>query len=575
MKRISILAASLTALVAVSCGDDAGNGLSTTPLDGTGLTLDSFTVSIVGGDSVEGVIDNEERTIALPGVANGNYISSADFTANLENATFYPSMESKIGKWEKEFNATLLAGGKGAQYTITLPDYDRGDNNILVVDPTDTKQEILFIGADMERSQHSLWKAANAQEMADWCFKDIAFPVLRVSYDKQQEMVEGEKNFAFYDSCLKTMKLIENSNPNIKYWATLKSDYNGYDKENNYPDWISNYSTKSLNIAKYAKFLVDYLEYFHQQGHTISYMSTSKEYTQVNNAERTKQVIEAMIPDLEARGVPVPLFNDASTWSVAQGADFVNDVVKNNFANYYWGFCTHNYQSGDGDRTYKYENFTSAINKANNAQPKTNGEKYYAIASETGAGTMGPNKGVDADSDMETLLGGYREKCEIFADGMHGELIFEIFSRGVSGESRAVYCNYNSADKLGKRLSHYYALKSHGNFCKPGMKYLGATQQNMRDDIYTMQFANDEYLYLCVINSSAYEIESFLIDLYDTAYNGDIEYHVMDKQTVKIDGDLDGNYYTGKLKNGTFDVEIPAMSISFYNIKLDKTESVD
>ncbi|MFI3304364.1 MAG: hypothetical protein SNF68_04565 [Rikenellaceae bacterium] len=463
----------------------------------------------------------------------------------------------------------------------------------LIVDPNDTKQQVLFIGTDMERSQDHLSRAKNKEQIAEWCFKDIDFNVCRISYDKLQEMEEGvNKCEEFYANCVEAMQLIRKANPKVEFWGTLKSDYYGYGNppQNNLPQWICDYEyvinnernsgsergvgskevkgkavVHSLDTKKYANFLADFLEHFHSKGLTIKYLSTGKEWTQFLSAERTKEIIEHLIPELESRQVPLPLLVDASTWSTEQGARWVDSVTKLGFESYYYGFCTHNYNNNG---TFNYQDM---VNKANAiTTPNIYGNtQYYSFASETGCGTMGPNHGVDADSPMSNLLNGFRHKCEIFADGMHGELIFEIFSREKANESRAVYFSRTNG-YVGERLSHYYALQSHGNFFQDGMYYLGAKRVGLNHDIHTMQFANESQMYVAVVNQNKKAVKKFRLSLADDSYNGSVRHHVMSEQRVKVEGDLDGEYFDRQLKGGVLEVTLPAQSISFFRIDLTK-----
>ncbi len=461
----------------------------------------------------------------------------------------------------------------------------------LTVDPTNTKQQVLFIGTDMERSQDNLSNARNKEQIAEWCFKDIDFNVCRISYDKHQEMREGENRCEeYYENCVEAMQLIRKANPKVEFWGTLKSDYYGYGNppENNLPQWICDYEyiiddkvnsgsergvgskevkgkavVHSLDTKKYAGFLADFLEHFHSKGLALKYLSTGKEWTQFLTAERTKEIIEYLIPELESRNVPLPYLVDASTWSTAQGANWVDSVTRLGFERYYYGFCTHNYNS-NGEFNYQ-----DMVNRANAiTTPNIYGNtKYYSIASETGSATMGPNRGIDSATSMDTLLGGFRHKCEIFADGMHGELIFEIFSREIANESRSVYFS-KYTEFVGQRLSHYYALQSHGNFFVDGMYYLGAERNNLHNDLHTMQFANEDQMYVAVINQSKKAVKGFTLTLNDESQNGAVRHHVMSEQVVKKEGDLDGEYFDHQLTNGTLIVDLPAMSISFFKIEL-------
>ncbi len=459
----------------------------------------------------------------------------------------------------------------------------------LVVDPTNRRQQVLFIGTDMERSQDHLSFAKNKEEVAEWCFKDIDFNVCRFSYDKHQEMVEGESRCEeYYANCVEAMQLIRKANPKVEFWGTLKSDYYGYGNppENNLPQWICDYEyvvtseknsgsergvgskevtgkavVHSLDTKKYAYFLVDFLDHFHSKGLTIKYLSTGKEWTQFLTAQRTKEVIEHMIPELERRSVPTPRFVDASTWSTAQGAKWVDDVTRLGFESYYYGFCTHNYNSNG---TFNYQDMVERANAI--TTPNMWGEpQYYSFASETGGATMGPNFGVDSATSISSLLSSYRHKCEIFADGMHGELIFEIFSRELANESRAVYFSRRNG-YVGTRLSNYYALQSHGNFFVDGMYYLGAERVRVSDNIHTMQFANDDQLYVAVINDSKHPQNNFRISLNDASYSGTVRRHEMSEQRVKVEGDLDGDYTDLTLVGGELVVTLAARSVNFFKI---------
>ncbi len=461
----------------------------------------------------------------------------------------------------------------------------------LVIDPSMRRQQVLFIGTDMERSQDHLSRAKNKEQIAEWCFKEIDFNVCRFSYDKHQQIVEGENRCEeYYANCVEAMRLIRKANPKVEFWGTLKSDYYGYGNppENNLPQWICDYEyvisdkpnsgsergvgskevkgravVHSLDTKKYAYFLVDFLEHFHSKGLTVKYLSTGKEWTQFLTAARTKEVIEYMLPELERRGVPTPRFVDASTWSTAQGAKWVDDVTRLGFESYYYGFCTHNYNSNG---TSNYEDMVERANAI--TTPNMWGEpQYYSFASETGGATMGPNHGVDADSGMSSLLGAYRHKCEIFADGIHGELIFEIFSRELANESRAVYFSRKNG-YVGTRLSNYYALQSHGNFFEDGMYYLGAERINLDDEISTMQFANDTQMYVAVINTGKHPIKNFRITLNDKSYNGEVRRHEMSEQRVKKEGDLDGEYFDLQLVEGELNTNLASRSVNFFKIEL-------
>lgn len=734
------------------------------------MKIESFTVTLVGGDKIEATIDNEARTIKIEGVAKGDLITEVEYVVNKKYAYFYPTFDSKIGNWDKVFTTRLSASGDKALYEVSLVDYTLGNTNILKVslDESNRKQQVLFIGADMERSQNRFADATNQQEIADWCFKDISWNVMRMSYDKAHELNEGVKNWSKYNSALAAMRACRQANPNLEFWGTLKSDYNGYGKECNLPDWICNYgdgskllldpnkgyaeTTKGANasnvylyIDKYAHFLADYFEYFHNQGLTIKYTSTAKEWGAFINGVRTTELIPLLVADLRKRGVPPPMFNDNSEYSVNGGTNTIKGLIANKMAPYYFGFCSHNYPGGE-DRTYPFENFVAAAKTANSAANNPSGvssiygdvkpavtyigtlhpgtskngtlgagsigkgydnvpayddrydinnptsahsNRYYSphfkdyikylrgeetttnhfydascanngnwldgedlkplnygdyrnssrqgagdtsfatydyllhasknwipeagvtdntnlnkvfwtFYSEAGLATMGATRGDDSKAGMKNaMLDAVREKCEMYADGINGELIFEVWACGGAG-TRAIYFN-NSA---GRRLSNYYTIHSHANFFNDGMYYYGASQINMASNIYTMQFADfnvkqsdgvtpelalanrkdkagqyirrvedgTESMYICVCNLGYPAVKDFQLTLGDNAkgYNGDVHIHIMDEQTVKKEGTLEGYRIDTKMKNGYLTFDIPAMSCALLKIDLTR-----
>ena len=98
----------------------------------------------------------------------------------------------------------------------------------ITVNSTNYKQTIDMIGGDMERSSFAIQKAQNKDEIINWGFKDVNFNYCRVQFDKHQELIEGTKNWAFYTKQIATMKQIKAINPNIKFFATMRTDYDGY-----------------------------------------------------------------------------------------------------------------------------------------------------------------------------------------------------------------------------------------------------------------------------------------------------------------------------------------------------------
>ncbi|MFA6832014.1 MAG: hypothetical protein WCR36_07065, partial [Bacteroidaceae bacterium] len=183
------------------------------------------------------------------------------------------------------------------------------------INPYAHKQKILFIGGDMERSQSFLQQAVNPEQVAAWCFGDVHFEICRVSYDKQQELIEGKKNFHFYDNAIKSMKLLQKVNPDIRFWSTMKSDYNGYEHTNNLPKWICDYKpTTRFDCDKYASFLADYLELMENNGVRIHYLAVAKEWVHVVTAQRAKEIINKLNILCEQRQIQKPLYVDPASW---------------------------------------------------------------------------------------------------------------------------------------------------------------------------------------------------------------------------------------------------------------------
>lgn len=355
----------------------------------------------------------------------------------------------------------------------------------MTISPTDRKQQITMVGGDMERSQFALQSAKNIDEVIQWCFVDLPFDVCRVAYDKKQELVEGEKNYKFYDKAIKSMQMIKAANPEIEFWATMKSDYNGYQKENNMPDWICDARpTTWIDCEKYGIFLTDYLELMEKNGVRIDYLSTAKEWTQSVTAENARDIILVINKECEKRGITRPKYVDAASWSTAQGAQFMRDVAAAGSVDLYAGAATHNYGSNG---KYEYEKFVDECNKY--------GLPPYAEESEYGAG--GPNYGVDKEN-MSSELHAYRDKCEFYKDGIVGEVLFEVFSRGVDKESRAVYFPYNGT---AHRMRTYYVMHRFVNSLVGG-KYYIPSEFVGSDSVYTMAFTSDDEIFLCVVNDT-------------------------------------------------------------------------
>lgn len=382
-----------------------------------------------------------------------------------------------------------LDAGKYYQFTVRPA-------NLVTVDYSRQRQRIEVIGGDMERSQHFLVYAKDPQQVADWCFKDIPFNVCRVSYDKKQELIEGDKNMGFYNKAVEAMKMVKKANPNIKFWATMKSDYNGYEKKNNLPDWICNYNpTTWFDCDKYGIFLADYLEYMESQGVGISYLAVSKEWTQVITAERAKKTINKVIEECAKRNIKQPLFVDPASWSISQGVKYIKDVAKANSMDLYYAFSTHNLNDAEKN-SFIYEEFVAEASKYNKP----------AIADESPAGAGGKYYGVDP-ATLSGILSAYKERADFYKDGIQGEIFFELFSRGVEGETRRIYFEkYGEA----KRMRSYFVMKefSIGAF---DTRYIEPTHFGVSSSVHSMAFANDDKLFIVLLNESSSPIDEISV----------------------------------------------------------------
>lgn len=408
------------------------------------------------------------------------------------------------------------------------------------------KQQINMIGADMERSQSFMQKAANPQEIANWLFKDIAFTTCRVSYDKKQELVEGVKNFAFYNDAIKSMKMVRNANPTVKFYATMKSDYNGYNNENNLPDWICNYKpTTYFHVSKYAVFLADYLELMHNNGVSIDYLSVSKEWLQVITVTRTINIINELKTILAQRNIPVPLFTDPGTWSVDQGIDFVNEVISKSATNLFHAFSTHDYNNS----APKYPNFVSSCRNAGKS----------AWNDETSLGAGGRTSGVEPS--INDLLKVYTDKAFMYNAGINGEIFFENFSRGVSSETRSIYF---TAGEKAKRMRSYYASQAFANHINEHF-FVPPVLSSM-PNVKALSFVDNNEIALCVVNPTATNFQAVNINVSNTTINGIVTQHSFDSLSI-IQGVKKQIFSSA---NGLYSANIKPFSLNFFRFSLQQ-----
>lgn len=373
----------------------------------------------------------------------------------------------------------------------------------VTVNLADVKQSITMMGGDMERSHKNFDKVANPKEVIQWLAGDINFDTWRVSYDKHQEETEGVKNFAIYDDAVLAMQMIKAVNPQIKFFATLESDYNGYSQgnRNNLPTFIYDYAydkddgttsgTKSFDAVKYGMFLADYVEYMAQSGVALTYLATSKEYIGVITPARSKVTMETLFDELTRRDVAIPKIIDAGTWSLTAGIRLIDEYQDLDINQNVVGYSSHNYWSQE-NKTWR--NFITAANNAGK----------MAFNEESGHGGGGP---ILDEVEFSRTIGTYVAKAEMYDSGLQGEAIFELWPRGVAEIqtnkyfAKPVFFN-NGTD--GRRMRSYYIMQKFANHAV-NSTYVDSTVQT-DTGLAPMAFLQDGRLALWLMNPTDTEI---------------------------------------------------------------------
>ncbi|MDF7824762.1 hypothetical protein P4B35_12125 [Pontiellaceae bacterium B12227] len=419
----------------------------------------------------------------------------------------------------------------------------QGQGQSITVNATDYGQTIDMMGGDMERSSKAIQNAANKAEMIRWSFEDIGFNFCRVQYDKNQELEEGTKNWAFYDKQVATMQQIKAVNPDIRFFATLRSDYDGYGDDNNLPDWLCNYSTKVVDTDKYGIFLADYVEYMSQQGVPVDMMCVAKEWKAYFPADVARDVIIKFNRELTARGVAVPLISDQGFWNLSGCINYIDDVADLGTEDLYGSFSCHDYQ----DQGLSY--WMTVGSKA-----AALGKPVYNDESSHGGG--GPSYGVEPD--ISSPVNAYRKKCEMYAGGIKGEMMFEIWSRGINRETRAIYC---PSGGTGRRMRAYYIMKQFANHVMDST-YVTSDVESM-SGVHTMAFRKDDLIFLCVINESTNAYESVPMVLNGTTISKPVI-----KTCWTSDTDITGAVSSHPASGSGYIASIPAESLNFCIIDL-------
>lgn len=320
------------------------------------------------------------------------------------------------------------------------------DGPSITITPNETRQTITMMGGDMERSSMFLVEAGDPEQVANWSFKDIAFNVCRVQYDKHQELSEGEPDFPWYDRQVAAMKLVQKANPEIHFFATLRSDYHGYKMgdHNNFPTWVWNPESDKFNAEKWGAFLADYVIHMHRAGVPIRHLSTGKEITQTIDAELAVATAKAMVKKLDAANVPRPLLVDPGAWSLPQATEFIHQVEELGAQKMFHAYATHNYRKhGESD----WSEFCLAAKHA--------GAEAWNAESSLGGDDIG-----DADPPFAAAVDNMARRIQQYRAGINGEIFFEIWSRGISRESRAIWFEKGAP---AKRKRSYYLMQAWTN----------------------------------------------------------------------------------------------------------------
>ncbi|MCG1035795.1 T9SS type A sorting domain-containing protein [Polaribacter sargassicola] len=439
----------------------------------------------------------------------------------------------------------------------------------ITINTTDYKQTIDIIGGDMERSSKVVqFTVQNKEEVIQWGFGDIKYNYCRVQFDKNQELVEGTKNWAFYDRQIATMQEVKSVNPDIKFWATLKSDYDGYGNNNNMPDWIvqnfnaSNPSQAVVDTDKWAVFLADYLEYMEDNNVPIHTLSTVKEWNAYINAEKSRDIILKLKEECTVRNITMPLINDSASWSMAAGRGFMNGVNNLGAKNLYGGFSNHEYASNDTPEVEWPQNVEIA-----NAM----GKKLYQDETITGAGTL---------DGEEPPIFRYAQRAVLYQSGVSGEIMFEIWSRGKDNEIRSIYWKWGG---VAQRLIGHYVAKHFTNNVLDS-KYITSTSENVIGGEFSatqyggvtkMAFRKDNKVILWVMNFSSPSLStvdypSFKINIKNSFIDGNVEHKYWNSGsvsagTVNVEG-TDAIFTP--TSSTSFDAELKENSINVFTFNV-------
>ena len=372
----------------------------------------------------------------------------------------------------------------------------------LLIRLNNPQQQIVVMGADMERSAGALQFAKNKEEIIRWVFDGTeGVDYLRVSFNKRQELERGKKNLETYDRQIASMQQIKAVRPDIRFWATPITDFGGYHKSNNLPDWIytgdgyngGKYDPDKLEVGLYAIFLADYLQLMHEKGVSIFGLSPTKEWSQVITSKKASQVIRLVKKECSKRKVPMPVIIGPASWSVTGGLNDLRQIQKLGDEKLYAAFCTHTYnKSGTEQNVRKFVELAAKMGKR-------------TFIDESGFGATSPTSG--KEPPFKKALSNFFARSSFYRAGLAGEVCFENWSRGINSETRSIY--FRKGGK-GRRLRPHYIFLE---FAAATMKawYVPSLFKSPQKDLETMVFWKGKQLTIWVMNQS--EQQSKTLDI--------------------------------------------------------------
>lgn len=423
------------------------------------------------------------------------------------------------------------------------------------------KQKIVMMGADMERSAHFLQSAKNKEEIIQWVFKDAeGILYLRIAYDKKQEMHRGQKNMAYYDKLVASMQQIKAVSPQIRFWATLKTDYDGYGKNNNLPDWIytgegydgGRYDPNKLDVHHYVNFLADYLEHMYEKRVPIYCLSVGKEWSQVISPEKASEVIRGLQKECKIRRIPAPIFIGPATWGVRGGIKDLKQIKEMGDADLYAGFCAHQYDEPTENDWRQFVKLSESMGK-------------FAFDDETNLGSGGRTNG--EEPSVTSPIKVYNKRARTYRAGLSGEVFFENWSRGINSETRSIYFRRG---QNAKRMRSYWLFKEFTGNTMFGT-YIPTNLSAGTEELETMTFQKGNSVTIWVMNSGPDDVQAMNFNLQGGSLNMRQKVdHKLWTDTV-VDPRGQGAEYAPQSKY-RFALNIPAESISRITFQVEGTD---